>query len=211
MKPGRSSASEPRPYKHHAPSEGRYPHDTLYLIGFSLYARQMQPKELAASGWERVYGTNMHHAFNLAGRLLSQHPRATRQVIMVTDGEPTAHLEGDRAKFNWPPIPKTIRLTLMEASKLARAARMVVITGTRLLLAVLRILISSSREVLPLGVLMTMASSPFFSMSSALGRPSLSLKSFFTGTPAFSSSAAVPRQSARSSGRESRMGCIVCR
>jgi len=105
----------------HALIEGRYPHDTLYLIGFSDYARQMQPKELAASGWERVYGTNMHHAFNLAGRLLSQHPRATRQVIMVTDGEPTAHLEGDRAKFNWPPIPKTIRLTLMEASKLARA------------------------------------------------------------------------------------------
>jgi uncharacterized protein with von Willebrand factor type A (vWA) domain len=105
----------------HALIEGRYPHDTLYLIGFSDYARQMQPKELAGSGWERVYGTNMHHAFNLAGRLLSQHPRATRQVIMVTDGEPTAHLEGDRAKFNWPPIPKTIRLTLMEASKLARA------------------------------------------------------------------------------------------
>ena len=105
----------------HALIEGRYPHDTLYLIGFSDYARQMQPRELAATGWERVYGTNMHHAFNLAGRLLSHHPRATRQVIMVTDGEPTAHLEGDRARFNWPPIPKTIRLTLVEASKLARA------------------------------------------------------------------------------------------
>jgi uncharacterized protein with von Willebrand factor type A (vWA) domain len=105
----------------HALIEGRYPHDTLYLIGFSDYARQMQPRELAATGWERVYGTNMHHAFNLAGRLLSQHPRATRQVIMVTDGEPTAHLEGEHARFNWPPIPKTIRLTLAEASKLARA------------------------------------------------------------------------------------------
>ena len=76
---------------------GRYPHDTLYLIGFSDYARRMQPRELAAAGWERVYGTNMHHAFHLAGRLLAQHPRATRQVIMVTDGEPTAHLEGMRA------------------------------------------------------------------------------------------------------------------
>ena len=105
----------------HALIEGRYPHDTLYLIGFSDYARQMQPRELAAAGWERVYGTNMHHAFNLAGRLLAQHPRATRQVIMVTDGEPTAHLEGDRARFAWPPIPKTIRLTLSEASRLARS------------------------------------------------------------------------------------------
>ena len=105
----------------HALIEGRYPHDTLYLIGFSDYARPMQPQDLTAAGWERVYGTNMQHAFNLAGRLLSQHPRATRQVIMVTDGEPTAHLEGDEAFFNWPPIPKTIRLTLAEAMRLAKA------------------------------------------------------------------------------------------
>jgi uncharacterized protein with von Willebrand factor type A (vWA) domain len=105
----------------HALIEGRYPHDTLYLIGFSDYARRMQPRELAAAGWERVYGTNMHHAFHLAGRLLAQHPRATRQVIMVTDGEPTAHLEGERARFAWPPIPKTIRLTLSEATRLSRS------------------------------------------------------------------------------------------
>jgi uncharacterized protein with von Willebrand factor type A (vWA) domain len=62
----------------------------------------------------------MQHAFNLAGRLLSQHPRATRQVIMVTDGEPTAHLEGEEVFFAWPPVPKTIRRTLSEAMRLAR-------------------------------------------------------------------------------------------
>ena len=105
----------------HALIEGRYPHDRLYMIGFSDFARPMQPKDLTAAGWERVYGTNMQHAFNLAGRLLSQHPRATRQVIMVTDGEPTAHLEGGEAFFSWPPVPKTIRLTLAEAAKLAKA------------------------------------------------------------------------------------------
>jgi len=105
----------------HALIEGRYPHDTLYLIGFSDYARRMQPEDLTATGWERVYGTNMHHAFHLAGRLLSQHPRATRQVIMVTDGEPTAHLHGEQAIFAWPPEPETIRLTLQEAMRLARS------------------------------------------------------------------------------------------
>jgi uncharacterized protein with von Willebrand factor type A (vWA) domain len=105
----------------HALIEGRYPHDKLYMIGFSDYARPMQPQDLTAAGWERVYGTNMQHAFNLAGRLLSQHPRATRQVIMVTDGEPTAHLEGDEAFFSWPPVPKTIRLTLAEAMRLAKS------------------------------------------------------------------------------------------
>jgi uncharacterized protein with von Willebrand factor type A (vWA) domain len=105
----------------HALIEGRYPHDTLYLIGFSDLARQMQPKDLTAAGWERVYGTNMQHAFNLAGRLLAQHPRATRQVIMVTDGEPTAHLVGERPEFQWPPVPETIRLTLAEAVRLSRS------------------------------------------------------------------------------------------
>ena len=107
----------------HALIEGRYPHDTLYLIGFSDYARRLQPEDLTAPGFERVYGTNMQHAFLLAGRLLSQHPRAARQVIMVTDGEPTAHLEGDQAFFSWPPVPKTIKLTLAEADAAVEGGR----------------------------------------------------------------------------------------
>ena len=101
--------------------EGQYPHDTLYLIGFSDYARKMRPEDLTATGWERVYGTNMQHAFHLAGRLLAQHPRATRQVIMVTDGEPTAHLEGEEVFFSWPPVPETIHLTMQEALRLSRS------------------------------------------------------------------------------------------
>jgi uncharacterized protein with von Willebrand factor type A (vWA) domain len=105
----------------HALIEGRYPHDTLYLVGFSDLARRMRPEDLTATGWERVYGTNMHHAFNLAGRLLSKHPRADRQVILVTDGEPTAHLRGEEPFFAWPPEPETIRLTLQEAMRLAKS------------------------------------------------------------------------------------------
>ena len=105
----------------HALIEGRYPNDKLYLIGFSDYARRIKPEDLAGTGWERVYGTNMQHAFNLAGRLLADHPRATKQVIMVTDGEPTAHLEGEEVFFSWPPVQETIRRTLQEAMRLARA------------------------------------------------------------------------------------------
>jgi uncharacterized protein with von Willebrand factor type A (vWA) domain len=105
----------------HALIEGRYPHDTLYLVGFSDYARRLQPEDLTAPGFERVYGTNMQHAFMLANRLLAEHPRATRQVIMVTDGEPTAHLEGEEAFFSWPPVPETIERTLAEAMRLAKA------------------------------------------------------------------------------------------
>jgi uncharacterized protein with von Willebrand factor type A (vWA) domain len=105
----------------HSLIEGRYAHDTLYLIGFSDYARRLRPEDLTAPGFERTYGTNMQHAFLMAGRLLAQHPRAQRQVIMVTDGEPTAHLEGEQAFFAWPPEPETVRLTLAEAVRLAKS------------------------------------------------------------------------------------------
>lgn len=105
----------------HALIEGRYPHDRLYLVGFSDYARRLHPEDLTAPGFERVYGTNMHHAFHLAGRLLARHPKATRQIIMVTDGEPTAHLEGEEVFFAWPPVRETIHRTLSEAVRLARS------------------------------------------------------------------------------------------
>ncbi len=109
----------------HALIEGKYPQDNLYLIGFSDYARRLEPKELTVEGTiERVYGTNMQHAFLLARRLLSEHPGASRQVIMVTDGEPTAHLVdsyrgGVEATFRWPPTSETIHKTLAEATRLS--------------------------------------------------------------------------------------------
>jgi len=100
--------------------QGKHRQDSLHLIGFSDYARRMQPAELGGALHERVYGTNMQHAFLMARRLLAEDPRPVKQVIMVTDGEPTAHLEGDRAEFNWPPVERTLTLTLQEAKRLAR-------------------------------------------------------------------------------------------
>jgi len=100
--------------------EGKYPQDSLHLIGFSDYARQMKPADLAVAGWEHVHGTNMQHAFILARRLLADDPRGIKQVIMVTDGEPTAHLDGEDVFFNWPPVGVTIEKTLREAARLAR-------------------------------------------------------------------------------------------
>ena len=98
----------------------KFPEDRFYVVGFSDYARRLQPRDLLTTGWERVYGTNMQHAFMIARRLLGAHPGADRQVIMVTDGEPTAHLEGDLPYFAWPPEPKTLRLTLEESARLSR-------------------------------------------------------------------------------------------
>lgn len=98
-----------------------FPEDTLEIVAFSDYARPMAPADLAVVDWEPVYGTNMEHAFNLAGRILSRHRDSSKQVLLVTDGEPTAHLEGDQVFFQWPPARETIDRTLREALRLARS------------------------------------------------------------------------------------------
>jgi uncharacterized protein with von Willebrand factor type A (vWA) domain len=99
----------------------RYPKDSLYMVGFSDYARQLQPEDLTAISPAPNQGTNMHHAFNLAARLLARHSRAFRQVILFTDGEPTAHLENASATYAWPPSARTYALTLRAAAKLAQS------------------------------------------------------------------------------------------
>ena len=93
----------------------QYPRDSLYLIGFSAYARELKADQLPYVRWdETVLGTNMHHALLIAQQLLAKHKVGTRQVIMITDGEPTAHLEQGRSYFAYPPSPITIRETLKE-------------------------------------------------------------------------------------------------
>ena len=93
----------------------QYPRDSLYLVGFSAYARELKAPELPYVRWdETVLGTNMHHALLIAQRLLAKHKVGTRQIIMITDGEPTAHLEQGRSYFAYPPSPVTIRETLKQ-------------------------------------------------------------------------------------------------
>jgi uncharacterized protein with von Willebrand factor type A (vWA) domain len=98
-----------------------YPEDSIDIVGFSDYARRMNPGDLAEVDWEPVYGTNMEHAFSLAGRILSKHRDATKHVLLVTDGEPTAHLEGEYVYFNWPPVRETLEKTYKEAMRLAKS------------------------------------------------------------------------------------------
>ena len=96
----------------------QFPKDSLYIVGFSAYARELKPEELPYVRWdESVLGTNMHHAFMLAQRLLARHTGGTRQIIMISDGEPTAHLEHGRSYFAYPPSPITIRETLKEVRR----------------------------------------------------------------------------------------------
>ena len=101
--------------------KGQFPRDNLYVIGFSYYARELKPEglpSLTLNEWE--YGTNMQHAFMLARDLLNRHKGANRQIIMVTDGEPTAHFEGGRVEFCYPPTRRTYEETLKEVQRCTR-------------------------------------------------------------------------------------------
>ncbi|MFC3454267.1 vWA domain-containing protein [Amycolatopsis speibonae] len=99
----------------------RFRNDALQLITFGRYATSVELAELVGleGAWEQ--GTNAHHALLLAGRHLRRHPDAQPVILMVTDGEPTAHLEPDgTAEFDYPPQPRTLLKTLSEVDRMAK-------------------------------------------------------------------------------------------
>ncbi len=104
----------------------RFPRDFLGLVGFSEVAREIKPEELPEVSWDFVYGTNMQHGLLLSRRLLAHRP-GSKQIIMITDGEPTAHLvpepggDGYDVFFNYPPVPETVRATLAEVLRCTKA------------------------------------------------------------------------------------------
>lgn len=100
----------------------QFPQDALEVIGFSNMARTLRPEQLASlDALQGVQGTNLQHALMLAGRFLGKHPGAEPIVLVVTDGEPTAHLErGGWPFFDYPPHPVTLELTMAEVEKLTR-------------------------------------------------------------------------------------------
>jgi uncharacterized protein with von Willebrand factor type A (vWA) domain len=100
---------------------GQFPRDALYIIGFSLYARTFTPEQLPTLSWsEWNIGTNMHAGFALSRQLLGKHKGGNKQILMVTDGEPTAHLENGVADFSYPPMPRTFQETLKEVQRCTR-------------------------------------------------------------------------------------------
>ncbi|SCL20047.1 Uncharacterized protein, contains von Willebrand factor type A (vWA) domain [Micromonospora rhizosphaerae] len=100
----------------------RFPQDALQIIGFGREALPLTQQELAAVEPDLQQGTNLQHALRLAGRHLRRHPGAEPVVLVVTDGEPTAHLDPDdgEALFHWPPLPETVEATIREVDRLTR-------------------------------------------------------------------------------------------
>ena len=104
----------------HSLMSSQFPRDFLGIVGFSETARALKPHQLPEVSWDFVYGTNMQHGFMLAREMLSRQS-GTKQIIMITDGEPTAHISqsGD-VFFNYPPVRETIEATLREVMRATR-------------------------------------------------------------------------------------------
>ena len=99
----------------------QFPRDFLGIVGFSEVAREIRPQDLPEVSWDFVYGTNMQHAFQISRRLLARQS-GTKQIIMITDGEPTAHFETGMSEpyFSYPPVRETVDATLREVVRCTR-------------------------------------------------------------------------------------------
>ncbi len=101
----------------HSLISSQFPRDYLGLVGFSEMAHVLTHEQLPEVSWDLAYGTNMQHGFRLARQLLGRQS-GTKQIIMITDGEPTAHItpSGD-VYFNYPPVRETVEATLHEVMR----------------------------------------------------------------------------------------------
>ena len=98
----------------------QFPRDYLGVVTFSEVAREIKPERIPEVSWDYVYGTNMQHGLVLARQMLARQT-GTRQIIMVTDGEPTAHItDQGYPQFNYPPSQETVDRTLAEVRRCTR-------------------------------------------------------------------------------------------
>ncbi len=93
----------------------RFPTDKLYIVGFSTYARQIKPADLPTMSWdERDRYTNIQQGLWLARQLFSREAGTNKQIILITDGEPNAHIENGVVFAKYPPTLQTRLITLAE-------------------------------------------------------------------------------------------------
>ena len=105
----------------HSLAQSAYPLDALEIISFANIAQVVKPHELPDLEASYIQGTNLHHALMLAGRFLDKHHGAQRVVMVVTDGEPTAHIDEEGYScFDYPPSDETIALTVAQIDLMTR-------------------------------------------------------------------------------------------
>jgi uncharacterized protein with von Willebrand factor type A (vWA) domain len=99
----------------------KYPRDRLFVVGFAYYARQIKPEAIATlSPYEFEYGTNLQHALMIARQLLGRRSGGNKEIVVITDGEPTAHIANGQVEFAYPPTIRTMQSTLREVGRATR-------------------------------------------------------------------------------------------
>jgi len=99
----------------------QYPRDHLSVIGFAYYAREIRPGALAELTWHGYeYGTNLQHALIIARQLLGRRSGGNKEIVVITDGEPTAHIANGQVEFAYPPTMRTMQSTLREVGRATR-------------------------------------------------------------------------------------------
>lgn len=122
-----------------------YPGDFLKFVEMYSMARLREPSEIVAMMPKPVsihnpvvrlkvnmaapdiselripqHFTNIQRAMQLARTMLSAQDTPNRQIILITDGLPTAHFEGPELFLLYPPDPRTEEATMREANLCAR-------------------------------------------------------------------------------------------
>jgi uncharacterized protein with von Willebrand factor type A (vWA) domain len=119
----------------------KYQGDFLQVVGFYTYASPLSERELLLTAPKQVsifdsrvnlrinldappqfvpeHFTNIQAGLQFARRILSRQPAANRQIITITDGEPTAHIEGREIVLIYPPAERTAARTLAEVKRCA--------------------------------------------------------------------------------------------
>ena len=118
---GCSSAAKKVAMALHTLIHTKYPRDKLYVVGFAYYARQLKPESIPTlSPYEFEYGTNLQHALIIARQLLGRSTGGNKEIVVITDGEPTAHIEQGQVEFAYPPTLRTVQSTLREVGRCTR-------------------------------------------------------------------------------------------
>lgn len=106
----------------HSLIESRYRHDRLALVTFAQGARLVDAWGLPRLTIDDMeYGTNLQAGLLTARHWLGRQGTANKQVVVITDGEPTAHWEAGETFFSYPPSPRTTEMTLREVAACTRA------------------------------------------------------------------------------------------
>ena len=81
----------------------RFPRDYFGLVGFYTRAVELKPEDLAEVTWNVGDPfTNLQDGLRMGATLLARHPAATQQMMVITDGQPTAYFDAGRLYCEWP-------------------------------------------------------------------------------------------------------------